>query len=307
MEGSFPPLNALRAFESTARHLSIKKAAEELHVTPAAVSQQIKTLESFLEIELFERKVRAIALTDAGEQLFPFMEEGFAKLEEGINQLRRQRHSNELVVSVSPTFAAKWLLPRLGRFYQQFPEYRLRVDACESLVNFRHDGVDVALRYGGGNYANLYSEILLPEVVVPVCSPALLQGKNPIRTPSDLRHHMLLQSDWQTSQPQAPCWGMWLRAAGVEDIDSTRGHQFSSEALAMQAAIEGQGVALTSTALADLDVEAGRLVFPFGRKHNQKVAFGYFFVCPESHLRVKKVQAFKRWITAELSDSETSG
>lgn len=303
MEVRFPPLNALRAFESTARHLSIKQAAKELHVTPAAVSQQIKTLESYLEVELFERKVRSISLTEVGEQLYPFMEEGFAKLEEGIRQLHRHRHSNELVVSVSPTFAAKWLLPRLGSFYQQYPAYRLRVDASESLVNFRQDGVDIALRYGGGHYTGVHCEVLIPEEVVPVCSPALLEGKHALCSPEDLKHHMLLRSDWQTTQAQAPCWGMWLHAAGVEHSDANSGHQFSSEALAMQAAIEGQGVALTSTALADLDVKAGRLVYPFGREHNQKVAFGYYFVCPESHLRIKKVQAFRRWITSELRAS----
>ncbi|CZF86846.1 transcriptional regulator GcvA [Grimontia marina] len=296
----FPPLNALRAFESTARHLSIKKASEELNVTPAAVSQQIKTLESYLDIELFERKVRALSLTEAGEQLYPFMEEGFAKLEEGIRQLHRHRHSNELVVSVSPTFAAKWLLPRLGSFYLQYPEYRLRVDASESLVNFRRDGVDIALRYGGGNYSGVHCEVLIPEEVVPVCSPVLMEGEHALKSPEVLKHHMLLRSDWQTTQAQAPCWGMWLRAAGVDHPDTNSGHQFSSEALAMQAAIEGQGVALTSTALADLDVKAGRLVYPFGREHNQKVAFGYYFVCPDSHLRVKKVQAFRKWMSAEL-------
>ncbi|MDD1793964.1 transcriptional regulator GcvA [Enterovibrio makurazakiensis] len=302
MEIHLPPLNALRAFESVARLLSIKAAAEELHVTPAAVSQQIKSLENYLDVQLLERKVRSIELTEAGEQLFPFMEEGFSKLEEGVRQLRRRQQSNELVVSASPTFAAKWLLPRLGSFYKAYPKYRLRVDACESLVNFRSDGVDVALRYGGGGYPNLFCQTLIPEEVIPVCSPALLNSAKPLQKPDDLRHHMLLRSAWQTGQQSAPCWGMWLRAAGLTDIDPDAGHHFSSEFLTLQAAIEGQGVALTAKALVTQDINAGKLVYPFGEDFNQLVAFSYFFVCPESHLRLKKVQAFKQWIEKEIQD-----
>ncbi|KXF81844.1 transcriptional regulator GcvA [Enterovibrio coralii] len=302
MEEQLPPLNALRAFESVARLTSIKEAAEELHVTPAAVSQQIKSLESYLDVQLFERKVRSLALTEAGEQLYPFMEEGFSKLEEGIRQLRRRQQSNELVVSASPTFAAKWLLPRLGSFYQAYPQYRLRVDACESLVNFRTDGVDVALRYGAGNYTGLYSQEMIPEEVIPVCSPSLLEGGKPLQTADDLRHHMLLRSVWQTGHASAPCWGMWLRAAGITDVDPDAGYQFSTEFLAIQAAIEGQGIALTIKAMVNKDIEAGRLVCPFGESASQRAAFSYYLVCPESHLRLKKVQAFKRWIECELKE-----
>ncbi|MDD1780956.1 transcriptional regulator GcvA [Enterovibrio sp. ZSDZ35] len=306
MEEHLPPLNALRAFESVARLLSIKAAAEELHVTPAAVSQQIKSLESYLDVQLFERKVRSLELTEAGAQLYPFMEEGFSKLEEGVRQLRRRQQSNELVVSASPTFAAKWLLPRLGSFYKAYPQYRLRVDACECLVNFRSDGVDVALRYGAGCYPNLYCQTLIPEEVIPVCSPSLLSGDNPLKNPDDLRHHMLLRSAWQTGQESAPCWGMWLRAAGLSDIDPDAGHHFSTEFLALQAAIEGQGVALTAKALVSSDIESGNLIYPFGEDFNQMVAFNYYFVCPESHLRLKKVQAFKQWIEGEIKGQRSS-
>ncbi len=300
MEERLPPLNALRAFESTARHLSIKKAAEELFVTPAAVSQQIKMLENYLETQLFERKIRSISLTEDGSKLFPYAEEGFSKLEEGIRQIRRTMESNELVVSVSPTFAAKWLLPRLGIFNKAYPQYRLRIDASDNLVSFRNDGVDVALRYGQGNYPGVHCECLMEEVVVPVCSPTLADENHPLNKPDDLRHHVLLRNSWQIGQENAPCWGMWLRAAGVCNVDPDAGHNFSTEFLAVQAAIEGQGVALTAKALVDRDIRAGRLIFPFDETHAQPAKFCYFLVCPEAHLRYKKVQAFRDWIFEEL-------
>lgn len=297
-----PPLNGLRAFEAAARHLSFAKAAEELNVTPAAVSQQVKGLEAFYGVQLFRRLTRALMLTDAGQAALPTLREGFDKLAEGASRISNHQSGSVLTVSVTPSFGGKWLVPRLERFASAHPEFDVRIDASEALANFGGDDVDVAIRYGTGEYEGLHAMCLLADAAFPVCSPALLEGVHPLRTPDDLRHHTLLHVQWKMQSEMQPNWGMWLKAAGIEGIDISRGPRFSVEGLAVQAAIEGMGVALTLQSLVTDDLRNGQLVRPFPPSVIDATRFCYFFVCPEAVLDVPKVKAFKDWLVAECAD-----
>jgi LysR family glycine cleavage system transcriptional activator len=290
----------LRAFEAAARYLSFTKAAEELNVTPAAVSQQVKSLEEYFGVQLFKRLTRALILTDSGQLVLPVLQEGFDKLAEVGRILRGRQDNRILTVSVAPSFGAKWLVPRLDRFRRAHPDYDIRLDATDTRADFRRDNVDIAMRYGRGRYPGLVSECLIAEVAVPVCSPRLLEHEHPLRRPEDLRHHTLLHTQWKMESDAAPNWRMWLKAAGVEDVDYDRGPQFSIDALAIQAAIDGQGVALMSLALVEEDIAAGRLIRPFPDEVNQKTKFAYYLVYPESHLQRPKVAAFKDWLEKEI-------
>ncbi len=309
MSRPLPPLNSLRAFEAAARHLSFTKAAEELHVTPAAVSQQIKLLEEHCGTKLFRRLTRALMLTDAGQAALPPLREGFDRMVEAVDRMRAHDRSDILTVSVPPSFGAKWLVQRLDRLNAAHPEFDVRIDATDTLADFSDTGVDIALRYGRGTYPGLQSELLMPEVAFPVCSPALLEGEHPLREPADLRHHTLLHVQWKMEHEAAPNWRMWLRAAGVEDIDVTRGPRFTIEGMTVQAAIEGQGVALASGSLVSDDLKAGRLVRPFGPTICEATAFSYYLVYPPANADSPKVKAFREWIKAEItadSDVETA-
>ncbi len=301
---TLPSFAALRAFEAAARHLSFKKAAEELHVTPAAVSQQVKALEDHYGVPLFRRLTRALRLTDAGQAALPALRDGFDKLAEAADALDGHTQSGVLTVSVPPSFGAKWLVPRLDRFSSAFPDFELRIDATDALADFGADGVDVALRYGRGVYEGLEVERLMEEVAFPVCCPALADGKPPLRCPQDLAHHTLLHVRWKMEAESAPNWRMWLRAAGVEGVDAERGPRFSVENLAVQAAIEGHGVALVSGALVADDLKAGRLMRPFAPAPSEATAFSYYLVCPPASSDTPKVAAFREWIRAEVATAE---
>lgn len=302
MARRLPPLNGLRAFEAAARSLSFTKAAEELNVTPAAVSQQVKSLEEYFGVTLFKRLTRALMLTDAGQMVLPILQEGFDKLAEADHILRNRRDDRILTVSVAPSFGAKWLVPRLERFRRAYPDYDIRIDATDARADFKRDNVDIAMRYGLGEYPGLVSECLLTEVAVPVCSPRLLEGEHPLRTPDDLRHHTLLHIQWKMESDAAPNWRMWLKAAGLDDIDPDRGPQFSLESMAIQAAMDGQGVSLISSALVAEDIAAGRLIRPFPEEIIQQTKFCYFLVYPESHLQQAKVAAFRDWVQDEIRE-----
>lgn len=299
MAKALPPLKSLRAFEAAARHLSFTKAADELAVTPAAVSQQVKILEDYYGVRLFRRLTRAIRLTDTAQAALPALREGFEKLAEGARQLGASEQSGLVTVSVAPSFGAKWLVPRLHRFHEAYPDFEIRIDATDTLARFDADGVDVALRYGRGKYEGLKVDCLMTEVSVPVCSPALLKGPKTLLTPDDLRHHTLLHVQWKMESDAAPNWRMWLRAAGVEGVDAERGPQFNQESMAMEAAIEGQGVALVGKALAEQDLKTGRLVRPFPSLTDQSMSFGYYLVYLESMAQNPKVAAFKNWVLSE--------
>ena len=294
-----PPLNALRVFESAARHLSFTKAAEELNVTPGAVSQQIRTLEDFIGAKVFRRTKRALLLTDAAQASLPVLREAFDKLGEASRILAAPGDAGRLNVSVAPSLAAKWLVPRLDRFHETHPDIEVWVSADMDIVDFAMDDVDVAIRYGGGSYPGLDIDLLMSETILPVCSPRLLTGEPPLKTPADLVHHTLLHDGSPDKDDSAPTWPMWLKAAGVSDVDGARGPKFNQSSLVIEAAVAGKGVALAKAALALADLEAARLVIPFDL--TTPSTFAYYIVHPASKARVKAVRAFKDWLKEEAS------
>ncbi|MEM9148395.1 MAG: transcriptional regulator GcvA [Pseudomonadota bacterium] len=294
-----PPLNALRAFESAARLLSFKKAAEELHVTPAAISQQVKTLEDALGQKLFRRLPRALILTETGQRALPHLSAGFERLARGVEQMSSA--SGVLTVSVAPSFGGRWLVPRLGRFRDIHPEIEVRVDASERVVDLDRDDVDLAIRFGSGDYPGMACDTLFRETASPVCAPSLITAERPLAVPEDLRHHTLLQQWRATEQEVSPTWGMWMKAAGVEGVDSEAGPRFSDFAMTVMAALAAQGVALSPRALVEAELADGRLIAPFDDIDGATGEFSYFLVIPEARLRVPKVRAFRTWILAEVA------
>lgn len=292
-----PSLNALRAFEAAARHESLTKAAEELHVTPAAISHQLKALEADLGMELFDRRNRKLEPTRAALAAMPILREGFDRLAEAASLLREKGGSDLLTISVAPSLAAAWLLPRLDRFAEKHPTIDVRLDANLGIVDFWRDDVDVAIRYGPGEYPGLHAVRLFDEEVFPVCSPERARCPTPLRTPEDLRHHTLLHLDWSSQAGEWPDWPMWLRAAGYEHIDASRGPRFKDGAFLMQAARNGHGVALGSSAVLADDLAAGRLVRPF--ELGMLMRFAYWIACPEESKDKPKVVAMRDWLLDE--------
>ncbi len=291
------PLNALRAFEAAARHLSFTKAAEELHVTPAAISHQIKALEEYCGAPLFRRLTRALLLTDQGQAALPVLREGFDMLATASHQMARPLDDHILTVSAAPSIAAKWLVTRLEGFRRRQPDTDVRLDTTDRLTDFDRDGVDMVIRYGGGNYPGLHAEPLLSTAVFPVCSPDLLNGPRPLKEPNDLAGHTLLHVDWSSEDVTWPVWRMWLLAAGADGVDAERGPRFNDAGLILQTAIAGQGVALAADVLAADDLAAGRLVRPFDL--SVPVDFGYHIVFPEEKAALPKVAAFAAWLQEE--------
>lgn len=306
MPDPLPPLNALRAFEAAGRHLSFTRAASELNVTPAAVSHQIKVLEDYLGVQLFQRRPQGLLLTPAAQQALPAMIDHFSGLAAAVSTLRRAERERPLTVSVEPTFAAKWLVPRIERFKGRHPGIEVRIDATADLADFRTGDVDVGIRHGHGDYPGLYVEQLPHQEMFPVCSPALLEADPPLRTPSDLRNHTLLHVQWRElgQEDMTANWSTWLQRAGVTDVDPQAGPRYWQEALALQAAIEGHGVALVRSYTAAGDLAAGRLVRPF--THSFPEDFGLFLVCLPQAAETAKVAAFREWIFDELAADGTT-
>ena len=228
-----PPLNALRAFEATARHLSFSKAAEELHVTPAALSHQIRGLEEMLARKLFDRRARSIALTEAARLIYPGIQTGFQNLREALERLERASQDNVLVISATPGLTAKWLAPRLYRFLAKHPDIDPRISASVAYANFVADGVDVGIRLSSGVHPELHVEKLCEEWLVPVCSPRLLEGPRRLQSPQDLAHFPLIQVDLPGI---VPTWSDWLHMVGVDGVDTTRGLRLNVADHALDAA-----------------------------------------------------------------------
>ena len=297
MARRLPPLNALRAFEAAARHLSFTRAAGELHVTQAAISHQVKALEEHLGRKLFRRLNRALLLTDDGQAFLPSVSRAFALLNEATNDLLTREDLGPLTVSALPSFAARWLVPRLGRFHKIRPDIDLRIDPSAQLTDFSAGDVNVCIRYGRGKYPGLRSDWLMTEDIFPVCSPALLDGPRPIREPGDLEHHVLLHDDGHGD------WRTWLLAAGVELVNPMRGPIFTDSGMLIQAAMAGQGVALARGVLAADELAAGRLVRPFSL--SLPTEYAYYLVCPEETADQPKIAAFREWLLSEAG-SESS-
>lgn len=301
-----PPLNGLRAFEAAARHLSFSRAAEELSVTPAAVSHQIKGLEDFLGVTLFKRMPRAVILTEEAQAVLPLVSEGFDKLDQAAGLLTDNNASGVLTVTSAPTFAAKWLLPNLDSFALQYPDISVRLDARLETVDFDREGVDVGVRLGSGNYPGMRTDRLFAETVVAVCHPKMMEGPKPLREPADLKYHTLLHVDWgKKMEGPLPDWTMWLKSAGVEDVDPTRGPVFTVEDMAIAAAARGSGIALASVYAVREEIEKGNLVLPFARKIEASVC--YWVVAPVRTAENAKVKAFRDWILATAKETGLTG
>jgi LysR family glycine cleavage system transcriptional activator len=283
-----PPLNALRAFAAAARHLSFTRAAEDLHVTQAAVSHQVKALEEHLGVALFRRGTRAIHLTEAGQRYARQVREAFQILHTATDSLLAQEEVGRLTVATMTSFAAKWLIPRLGDFLSAYPEIELRLETGFTPVDLEAGVADVALRLGPGPYPGLHAELLLRDEVFPVCAPSLLTGAHALRSPDDLAHHVLLQDGGLD-------WSVWLRAAGVTaDIDPDRGPGFVDSTMSIQAAVAGHGVLLGRTGLIADELAQGLLVAPFDLAIESN--FAYWFVCLPDLLNTPRVAAFRGWI-----------
>ncbi|MEQ8443470.1 MAG: transcriptional regulator GcvA [Alphaproteobacteria bacterium] len=291
------PIPQFRAFEAASRHLSFTRAAEELNVTPAAVSQQIRGLEEHYGVTLFERTTRSLALTALAKAVLPSVREGFASFRDVHNQLTAVTASDVLTVSIYLTLAEKWLIPRLERFRSDYPQIDIRIHATDELVDFTRDSIDVAVRYGTGNYPGLTVLPLITELAFPVCSPRVADA---IRTPEDLRNQTLLHGEWRMERDVGANWRLWLRAAGLGDIDAGRGMRFNMESLLVQAAIDGLGVALMPESLVAGDISAGRLVRPFGDRHEIAPEFSAFIVYPPSAENNPNVVAFRDWALGEV-------
>ncbi len=298
MARRLPPLNAMRAFEAAARHLSFTKAAGELHVTPAAVSHQVKALEEWLGLPLFRRRNREVVLTEAGQTYYPGLRDGFDRLAGATERVTARDETGELRVSASPSFAAKWLVPRLYRLRARHPEIDVLLSTSDHLVDFGVEKIDITLRYGTGRYPGLEVIRLMETDVFPVCAPALADGDPPLRVPADLARHTLLHDDFgEISGENTVNWEMWLRAAGVKDANLGRGPSFTDSSMVLMAAIDGQGVALTRGTLAAGDLAAGRLVKPFDLALPSNWA--YYVVYPPETRDRPKIKAFRAWLLAE--------
>ncbi len=298
MTRRLPPLNALRAFEASARHLSFARAADELGVTASAVSHQIKQLEEILGTALFVRMTRQIALTEAGRTGLPFLTQAFESMAEAVARLGGQKKSRVLTVSVVPSFASKWLVPNIEDFRKLYPDIDVRISANHDLVDFRTDDVDVGIRYGAGAYPGMNLDTLFMEQYAPLCSPDLLSGPHALLNPADLVHHTFLHDDSAHLNEPGPDWRMWLKLSGLGEIDADRGPHFSFGDHALQAAIEGQGVLLGRLRLARADIEAGRLVRPFCESIPANL--GYFLVRPKGRTESEKVSAFRDWLLKKI-------
>lgn len=288
-----PSLNALKAFEAAARHESFTKAAEELCVTQGAVSHQVKALEAELGLRLFDRERQRLAITRAGSAYLEVVRDAFDRLASGTERLLQRQASGTLTVSTSPNFAAKWLVHRLGRFVEAHPDIDLRVSASLQHIDFAREDVDLAVRHGDGHWPGLHVTRLCVEELFPVCSPKLLRGRRALRGPGDLRHHTLLHLDDRDD------WRKWLEAAGVEGADLTHGPVFNQASIAIDAAADGQGVALARTALACHDLLQGRLVRPFGQA--LPVGYAYWIVTPKATAELPKIVRFRAWLLAEAA------
>ena len=301
MSRRLPPLTALRAFEAAARHASFAKAADELAVTPAAVSQQIRLLEADLGVSLFRRLPRGLVLTEAAKSALPELGKAFAHLARAVEGVRGGSLVGPLVVSAIPSFAGRWLVPRLGGFVAAYPEIEITIRAELRNVDFAREDVDVGIRYGKGLYPGLETRLLLTEDVFPVCAPALLAGEKPLKRLDDLRHHTLLHDRQLSSEEPSLYWRTWLRDFGVGGWDCDRGPGFTDSLLMMAACERGLGVALGRGGLCADELASGKLARPFPQ--SRPADYSYFVVTPAGHAEAPRVREFLAWLEDEAASS----
>jgi LysR family transcriptional regulator, glycine cleavage system transcriptional activator len=301
------PLVALRCFEAASRRLSFQAAAEELCVTPTAVSHQIRRLERRLGLKLFLRLNRQVVLTEVGRELADRLHEAFGLIDSALEIAVKPRRS-PIQVSAMPSLAAKWLAPRLHRFEARHPKWSVRLSASDRLVNFDRENIDVGVRYGAGRYRGLYVEELMVVDVFPVCSPLLLRaGHAPLRKPSDLRYHTLLHDETSMAATGIPNWRTWLKAGGASKVKPDRGPVFGGVHLALEAAIAGHGVALGLSPLVADDLARGRLIRPLA--FEMRSSFSFWIVCAKDRAQDARIRAFRGWLALEakrISDPPAS-
>src|SRR5580698_5160459 len=293
MVARLPSLNGLRAFEAAARHLGFTAAATELNVTQTAISHQIRRLEAELGIRLFVRQNRSLTLTTEAREYLPGIRAAFNDLRLATDRLLRKDGDRVLTVSTLASFAAKWLLPRLSSFQQAHPEIDVHITSSTSLIDFRRDDVDAAIRYGRGHWSGLRADWLTADELFPVCSPELLKGDRPLQSPKDLAHYTLLH----TSGGYDDDWRLWLTAAGLpSDVSKQPGITFDLILMTVQAAIDGIGVAMGRTSYVQDDIAKGRLVVPFNIALPADA--GFYLVSPEGAAEPPKLRAFRQWLIA---------
>lgn len=288
MHRRLPPLNALKAFEAAARHLSFTRAADELFVTQAAVSHQIKALEEFLSLKLFIRRNRTLLLTEEGQAYFLELKDIFKNLQDATERLLARGSKGAITVATPPSFASQWLVPRISKFSLVYPDIDVRLKAVDFDEGFLADDIDVAIYYGRGRWSGIQAEKLHTEFLTPLCSPSLFQGSKPLNSLADLKHHVLLHDSSRA------IWKMWLKHFNVYGVNVNQGPVFSHSMMVMQAAALGQGIALGNSVLAKPELDAGRLIMPFEEKLESRDA--YYLVCHEGQAEMGKIAAFRDWV-----------
>ncbi|WP_097458679.1 transcriptional regulator GcvA [Mangrovitalea sediminis] len=296
-----PPLNTLRAFEASARNSSFVAASEELFVTASAISHQIKTLEEYLGVSLFSRHKRKVELTPAGEQYLTSIRHALDEIEMATQRLASSHEANLVRISVAPNFLTRWLMPRMSHFQALYPDIELQINASMGLVDFSRGTTDMAVYFGNGEWDDIEVHFLRKVMLVPVCSPRLLDGKRPLDSPEDLRRHTLIyvsKRQWE--------WENWLHLAGVDLINPKRNLQMSSGQLATAAAQEGLGIALADSTLTSREIKSGQLVVPFDIQLDTHKA--YYLVYQKSRPLTAGMKAFKEWLMDEMQrgDGEIS-
>jgi LysR family transcriptional regulator, glycine cleavage system transcriptional activator len=294
MRQRLPPLNALKAFEAAARHESFTRAAAELFVTQGAVSHQVKALETELGLKLFNRERQRLVLTEAGRDYLAVVRDALDRIALGTERLLQRQSAGVLTVSTSPDFAAKWLVHRLGNFVEAHPGIDLRVSATMHHVDFAREEVDLAVRHGDGNWPGLDTVRLSSEQLFPVCSPKLLTGRRALAKPADILKYPLIHMDSRAD------WTKWLQAAGVDDGKVIHGPVLNRASMVIDAAINGQGIALARTTLAAFDLISGRLVRPFAE--TLRLSRTYWIVCPKATTALPKIVTFRNWLIAQAAD-----
>jgi LysR family glycine cleavage system transcriptional activator len=289
-----PALNALKSFEAAARHESFTRAAEELCVTQGAVSHQVKALEEELGLKLFNRERQRLVITEAGREYLAVVRDALDRIAVGTERLLQRQSAGALTISISPDFAAKWLVHRLGRFSEAHPDIDLRVSASLHHVDFAREDVDIAVRHGDGNWTGLHVERLCAEQLFAVCSPKLVSGRQRLTKPADVLKFPLLHLDARSD------WSNWLEAAGVVGADVAHGPILNRASMVIDAAVDGQGIGLARTSLAAWDLINGRLIKPFDVA--LRLSKTYWIVCPKATAALPKITTFRDWLRAEAAD-----
>ncbi|PSJ56040.1 transcriptional regulator GcvA [Kumtagia ephedrae] len=303
-----PGTRALKVLHAAGRHLNFSRAAAELGLTPAAVSHQIKEIEDQLGVALFLRTSRTIRLTPAGAVFHEAAGEALDLLGKAAARARKlSRGVTQLKITMDGLFASKWMVPRLDRFRERWPDIELLFDICFDLRDFGRDDVDMAIRFGAGRYAGLASHRLFDNLIVPVCSPRLLKSGPPLKEPRDLLRHTLVHIEWSRQGVTWPNWRMWMAAAGIDDFDDRRCVLFSDSGSVIQAAIEGNVVALCDFSMVANDLSAGRLVRPFDLGLKMAPEFAYYLVYPVEMTDEPRVSAFRAWMLEEVRQTPAEG